>query len=1061
MKKRLLLLLVSIALIPLSLAAQNIAVNGNVKDAAGEPVIGATVKVVGQTNIGTATDTNGNFALTVPADAKELEVSFVGMIPQTLPIVKGKAISVVLKEDAELLDEVVMVGYGSVKKSDLTGSVGSVKSEAIASKGVTSVMESLQGQIAGVNISASSSRAGESLDIQIRGKSTLGSSTSPLYVIDGVVCDDMDFLNPMDIEKIDILKDASSTAIYGSRATNGVVQITTKRGEGAMKTTLSYDGYYGIKTVANMPEFMDGYEFMQYRFFRYLTSKYNSDGTTTWTMSDANYRNVWGASSIVTQNMYINDDYTDWIPLVTRNGSQQNHFVNVTGNAKNMTYRVAAGFQDEQGVMYDAYRRFNLKGALDHKISDKLATGFSANMAYSWRDNASQKSVNTGYMMAPIMPAYYWEGDNAGEPIPQPAKDAVVYPNGGGPTSTYNPILDRENTDDEYTTFTAMANLFLQYKPIKEVTLKTTFSPLYRNTQHGTFYTGQTETRRDKGTNQMEDETFKRFSWTWDTQANFEKSWGQHKLSVLGLFSAYQFERSTTDIKETNMPFDVQWYNWGAGTIESANSDWQKITMLSWVARINYSFADRYLLTVSSRWDGSSKFAEENRWGMFPSAAFAWRANQEEFLKEADWLSNLKLRLSYGLTGNNASIGAYDTQANADVKYYYNFGSTVANGYGYNMSNANLKWEKTSEFNVGVDFGFLNNRISGSIDYYYRDSRDLLMDMKTPIELGSSSGTLVDNVGRVSNEGIEVMLSTVNVATKDWRWVTNFTFAHNKNTIRELSSGVTEDIGNKWFVGQPIDVVYGYEMAGVVDAARAQEIFNDPNWKTKFYEGEMELVDQNNDGVIDAKDKVVQGHASPDWTGSFTSILTYKGFDFTVGLYASVGGKVYSPFMREFTRYGSRGTQHLKMDFYIPDGAPILAEPDVLETIDNGDGKSGFQNNENIIAKQQGTHYGEYPYPTSTNGNGQGSILGGVDNADNPLYFVDNTYVRIKNITFGYTFPKRILGNVGLRIYANILNPFTFTSYKGFDPEWAGSSVMDGRGGVSSRTYQFGVNLKF
>jgi TonB-linked SusC/RagA family outer membrane protein len=1026
---------------------QNRKVTGTIVDEIGESLIGVSVLAKG-TSIGTVTDLNGHFTLDVPDNAV-LVISYVGYKTQEVTVGSRSQLAITLESDTEELDEIVVVGYGVVRKADLTGSIGSANAEAISSRGATSLMESLQGQVAGVNISQSSSRAGDGFSIQIRGKSTMGSKSEPLYVIDGVVYDNMNFLNPMDIEKVDILKDASSTAIYGSRATNGVVMITTKKGdEHATKTTVSYDGYYGVKTTANIPDFMDGDQFLNWRFYRYLTSSMNTGtGMTTWDMSAANLRAFWCNDSEVVKGMYRDKRYTDWVDIVTRDGSQQNHFVNINGgNAKNMTYRIGLGYQNEDGIAYDAYERWNIKGAVDHKISDKVSAGISTNMATSIKRNGSKNSVLSGYRMTPAMPAYYWEGENAGQPIYQPGKDILIYPNEGGPTSNINPIFDRENSKDDTRAYDAMANLYLQFSPVKEVILKTTFSPMYSKRTRGVFYGALTQDRGNTS-NKAEKYNDEIFSYTWDTQANYTKTFGDHSLNALALFSVYQQKEQGDGITVVDMPFDVDWHNLGAGTVQSQSSYYRKISMLSYVARANYAYKGKYLLTVSSRWDGSSKFTKDERWGMFPSAALAWRISDEAFMQPATkWLSNLKVRASFGITGNNAGIGAYDTQALANVKYYYNFGSAVANGYGYEMTNALLTWEKTTELNLGIDFGFLNNRINGSIDVYNKDSEDLLMDMETPFELGSSTGQIVSNVGKVNNKGIEFQLNTLNVQTRDWRWETNFSFARNINKIVELNGAKEDLVGNKWFIGQPVDVVYGYKYLGICTREEAQAYAANPDMKTKFYEGEMKIFDRDGNGTIEAKDKMVLGHAAPTWTGSLTSNLSYKNIDFSVGIYTSQGGTVYSPFMGEFVDYSQRGMQRLNIDYYIPEGVATLA-PD------------------GSVTTQSATHYGAYPFPTNgTNGKGGGANWTGGGNEDRAQNFVDNSYVKVKNITLGYTFPKQWLSKLhvsNLRVYANLLNPFVFTDYEGFDPEWASAAVGDGSGGVSSRTYQFGVNLKF
>lgn len=1044
--------------------AQGRSVTGVVKDATGEGMIGVNILAKGTTN-GVITDLDGRFSLQGVDDKTILVISYIGYVAQEIPVGKQTSIHVVLKEDAQALDEVVVVGYGVQKKSDLTGSVGSVNSDNLVAKGSTSVMESLQGQVAGVDISQSSSRAGESFNISIRGKSSLAGG-SPLFVIDGVVCDHMDFLNPADIDKIDILKDASSTAIYGSRATNGVVMITTKQGssQDKGKAVISYDGYYGYKSVANMPEFMDGDEWTNYRFQRYTTMKsVDANGHPTYQMTDSEYNLFWAFDNKKLHEMYDTKGYYDWPALVTTDGQQQNHFINITGNAKDISYRVGLGYQKEDGVMGDKYERWNLKAALDHKINEHFSTGFSTNMSTSMKDYGSKNAVLNGFRANPYWVPYYWEGENKGELILQPAKDEAIYPNGGGFTSTLNPLVDKQNSKDETRSYDVMANLYLQYSPVSDLIFKTTFSPTYNKSRQGEFYGVNTEAQfaskhPDTGLpyNKAVITNISRFTYTWDTQANYMKTFGDHSLNALLLFSVYSSVTEGDAVTANDMPFDVDWYNTAsAGFLTNPDSYYRKMTMLSYVGRINYSYKGKYLATVSSRWDGSSKFQEGNKWGVFPSMALAWRISEEDAVKQAEWLSNLKLRASVGLTGNNANVGPYDTQALAGTKYWYNYGSTPGNGYGPNgIPNSALSWEKTTEFNLGIDFGFLKNRISGSVDWYHKVSRDLLMEQPTPLELGSSSGAIMNNVGKVQNMGVEAVLRTVNVETKNFRWETSFTFAMNKNKILELNGEKTDLVGSKWFIGQPIDVIYDYQYAGVCTADEAKAYYTDPAIKTKFMEGEMKIKDQQKPGeegygVIDENDLVVLGHQLPTWTGSITSNMYYKNFDFSFSIYTKQGGRVESPFMAEFTNYKDRGRSKLKMDYYIPAGTPVMNA--------NGNGY-------HLLETAQ---LGSYPYPTNTANNNYGGGLGwGTDKQTTYVgnSYVDNSFVKIKNITLGYTFPTAWLSKIHvshLRLYVNVINPFTFTSYKGFDPEWASAPLDDGTGGPSSRTYQVGVNLKF
>ena len=760
---------------------------------------------------------------------------------------------------------------------------------------------------------------------------------------------------------------------------------------------------------------------------------------------------------------FLNKSYQDWPDLVTTDGQQQNHYLNIAGNARNVSYRVGLGYQKEDGILADSYERWNLKAAVDHKINDMFKVGALVNLSTSMKDYGSKNSVLNGFRANPYWEPYYWEGEHKGELILQPAKDAAIFPNGNGFTSTLNPLVDRQNSKDETRAYNVMGNIYLQFTPIKDLILKTTFSPTYDRSKQGEFYAVNTESQYssknpDTGEkyNKATITNLDRFTYTWDTQANYMKTLGDHSINALALFSVYSSKTEGDAITANDMPFDVDWYNIGSAKfLSNAESYYKKITMLSYVLRLNYSYKGRYLATVSSRWDGSSKFQKENRWGAFPSMALAWRISEEDFMKKVDWVSNLKLRASVGLTGNNANVGPYDTQALAGTKYWYNFGSTPATGYGVNgITNTALTWEKTREFNVGLDFGFLNNRISGTIDWYNKVSRDLLMEQMTPLELGSSTGAMMNNVGKVKNTGLEIALTTTNVQTKNFFWSTTFSFSTNKNEILELNGGKEDLVANKWFIGQPIDVLYDYEYDGVCTAEEAKAYANNSAIKTKFIEGEMKIKDQQQPGedgygVIDENDLVVLGHALPTWSGSISSNMTYKNFDFSFSIYTKQGCKVDSPFMAEFTNYKDRGRNKLKMDYYIPAGTPVL----------NADGKGYTLTTE--------VHYGSYPYPTNTGSNNYGGGIGwGTDKqttyASNS--YADNSFWKVKNITLGYTFPKTWMSKLGvesLRLYVNVLNPFTFTDYKGFDPEWADAKLNDGTGGPSSRTYQVGVNLKF
>lgn len=1083
-------------------------VSGTVLDAKGEPIIGATINVDGKA--GAITDLDGNFTLDNVMPSSKVTVSYIGYKDQTLTVGNNSSLNVKLQEDNEQLDEVVVVGYGTMKKSDLTGAISSVGTEKLNAKGATSVVENLQGSVPGVNITQNSSRAGGGFDIEIRGKSTLGSNKTPLYVVDGIITDNIDFLNPQDIEKIDILKDASSTAIYGSRATNGVVIVTTKgalsEGSKSSKPVISYDGYYGITKAVRMPDFMDGSDFAQYRFFRYENVV---DGQGSETLGTYAAQNIWGITpgnyetAMLTRST-MDDSYikeviankteTNWRDLFLRTGAQQNHYISVSGNGGHVNYHFGAGYQNEKGIFKgDEMNRFNLKGAVDSKINKWLSAGINFNGAYTRNQTIDNTAISSAFRLNPFCRAY----DDEGNIIVNPgmAQNLGTEASNNQFTSTANPLLDLVNSNYNTKSYQFLANLYIQLRPIEDVTFKSTFSPSFFHRRTGQFEDVPTTAR---GTTESADNrayTYNRdkFQWTWDNQINYDHTWGDHKLGVMGLISASRFKQETYTNNVYGVPSQELWWHLDGATgatTELPTSGYTEWSMMSYAARVNYSYKDRYLFTGTIRWDGSSRFSQGNRWGSFPSAAFAWRITEEPFMaKTKDWLSNLKLRLSYGVTGNNYTQGSdYATYVVAKGgTEFYGFSDGTGNQVYYPSSivNKNLTWEKTSEFDLGLDFGFINGRISGSLDWYSRTSRDLLMGRQLAFEAGSNAN-VIDNIGKVRNNGFEASLTTVNIQNKDWNWTTSFNFSTNHNEILEVNGGKEDDIKNSWFIGESINALYNYTWSGIVNdktmTVPDTKIAKDKGFtpgdqvvsRDYYYacygwgEGMPIIDDLNGDGAIDQNDKKIIGKSNPSWTGSFNSSLSYKNWDFSFSLYTKQNYKVYSPFYKQYMNYGDRGMAHVNMDFYIPAGTLLSCDYDA-------DGKQINQ------VYQEETHYGKYPFPNNDPNTGAGSGVyafssnakDGADSMDNmgtangkgaPYQVVDASYWKVKNISLGYTFPKSLLAKTKvinyLRLYVNITNPFVFgTDYDGFDPEWAGASLSNG--GPSTTTYQFGASIKF
>ena len=1068
-------------------------VNGNVVDETGEPVIGATVLEKGTKNA-VITDFDGNFTIKTQG-GKVLTISYIGMIAQDVNVAGKTSVNVILREDANTLQDVVVVGYGTMKKNDLTGSVSSVNTEQLNAKGAPSVLANLQGSNPGVNITQTTGRGG-SYSIEIRGKSSINSKTTPLYVVDGVMCDDIDWLNPQDIERIDVLKDASSTAIYGSRATAGVVMVTTKSGttvnNKVSKPTISYDGYYGWSKTARMPEFMTGQQFYDFRFMKFLT--YAGNGSTATSQSSAHpvyqiggavleqclLREDVGSGNYVMKEMLANGSTTDWPDLVTQNGSQQNHFLAVSGGSDAINYHFGVGYNGQEGVYKgDKSNHINFKGSVDAKINKVITAGFSFNAARIQNEYANDAAIQSAFRMNPYMNPYDAEGNLNAKPGNYQAL---------GTCSSYqfsdepNPLLKMMSTSKERETWRLLGNVYLKFDIIKGLDFKTTFSPNYNyyrlgyfegyKDENGNFYDSSVEQNAANLTNNRS------FSWTWDNILNYNTTIAEdHNIGVMLLFSQEAANSEKTYIEGNDLMDLTDWWNMGTaqrsdgttGLTDGSSTSYGESSMTSYAARLNYGYKGRYMLTATIRRDGSSKFTKNNRWGTFPSAAAAWRISEEPFMEKVDWLSNLKLRFAYGVTGNNTGILNYDTQQTLSSPISYPFGDKYSTGYtASKIVNQDLKWETSTEYNLGVDFGFFGGRINGSIDVYQKTSKDLLFEVKLP--LVSGGGTMVTNVGSVRNTGVEVALTTVNIENKDWRWETTFTFAHNKNKVREINGTGDRLLGtgtmDNLFVGYSANNVYAYEWGGIVtdrdmivpDNVAAKNAGLTPGSTMKEYdyyykvygltEGQPWIVDQNGDGSIDPDDRAIQS-MDPKWTGSFTSNLSWKNWDFSFSLYAKVGYKVYSSFLTSnIGDLADRGRQKLNMDWYIPAGTLIDCD---------GVNADGTYINPKY---QETTHYGEYPFPN--NGGSSGGVGRQSGEWNQAKGVVNASFLKVKNITLGYTFDKNFLNKFGckhLRLYATVTNPFVITTFKGFDPEWGGAGVK--QDGPSTVNYQIGASIKF
>lgn len=964
---------------------QQVKATGTVSDALG-PVIGASVVEKGNAGNGVITDMDGRFSLSVKPGAT-LVISYIGYKSQEVQVVQGKAINVVLKEDNALLDEVVVVGYGSVKRSDVTGSVSSMDASNINAASQTNAVDAMQGKISGVNITRNAARPGGSYSIVVRGLSSINNSNSPLWVIDGIpttsdACD----LNPADIEKIDVLKDASATAIYGSRGANGVVIVTTKRGKEG-RFSISYDGYYGVRKASRLPDMMDGDEYVAFR-----TEMFKAQGKST-DRSNADFFTPEEWERIDRK------EYTDWIDLTMRNGQQYSNTLTASGGDANGTFSIGIGQLHEEGTVRDQnYDRYNMHLNVNRKFHQSWEAGGSLYFTYSVQDEGSYETLRSAFRLPQVAYPYDEEGN-------------LVYHAYRNDTTT-NPLLESSGDGEhrQNKRYRAFGNIYLQYAPIKGLTLKTQLAPqmLYKRT--GVYVGANAKNSNGQQANTTADYNQTMFwSYVWDNQLTFEKRFGQHNLnaSFVQSIQMEQWEYSNQSAK--SLPFNSLWYNLDAAGLSNATksaTEFEKRTLASYLARIQYSFKDRYLLTLSGRYDGSSRLSADNRWAFFPSAALAWRASEEEFLKRFHHLSNLKVRLSYGTTGNDA-VSIYGTQSGVSLKNYDFGGTTVAAYYKSGLANKNLSWEKTYEVNLGVDFGFFNSRINGAIDLYQRDAKDLIMKRNLPSTSGWTS--IWDNIGQVRNRGIELSLNTVNIQTKDFTWETDFTFSKNKNEIVELYGEKKDDVSNKWFIGQPVDVNYDYVFDGIWQTDEAEEAA-----KYGQTPGQVKVKDLDGNGVINSDDKQIIGQRSPKWIGSITNSFRFKDFDFSFYIYTQQGAQMQDAFMSAFMTFEGNYKQ-VDVDYW------TAANPS-----------------------------NKYPQP------------GNKGKYYDAMRYTSVSFVRVGSITLGYTLPKSLLRKANIqnvRFYVTTNNPFTFTSYKGFDPEWATQNTWGTATGYT--TYLVGTKIEF
>ncbi|GGZ30477.1 SusC/RagA family TonB-linked outer membrane protein [Echinicola pacifica] len=1010
------------ALVWSTIAMAQVKVTGEVYDDLNEPLPGANVLIKGTTN-GTITDLDGKFSLTVTDSNVTLSVSFIGFETQELTLGNSNHFKVKLQPSPSSLDEVVVIGYGSVKKRDLTGAVASVDTETLTEQKKTDIGQALQGRIAGVDVRTLSNKPGAPLSIDIRGNTVIKNGdasrdgisddpasdlSKPLYVVDGIFFEDINMLNPADIQQIDVLKDASATAIYGARGANGVVIITTKNGiEG--RSVFSYEGTFGIRSATNKPDFYDGDEYVEF-VDGVLRSTAWKGLFSTGVPTVEDYRNLTVdmgreiRSSNEEADNVANRRYTDWAEDYLHQGIQTSHNIGMSGGSDGLVYSGSISYLKDEGVMgIENYERYNISASLSKKVSEKFTAGLKTYLAYANREEGSRELFRSTLRLPPTVNERDPEGNVILIPDDQDQRFLNPYYDANGAWITNTKSLD------------VIANVYLQFKPANWVNIKTQFAPNMQSNRFGEFRGLYTKSSRNESerVQSIYNNSF-RTAYTWDNIVNFDFDLAEgHNLKTTLVSSIYynQFERGNIETRD----FDTDsylYYNTGAGLdVRSYHSNYVKSTLSSFASRVNYSISDRYLFTLTGRYDGSSKLAVDNKWAFFPSAAFAWIVSDENFIKNTKWINNLKLRLSYGESGNDSPVSPYSSLAflgGAD----YLFGNTHTNGVDVNgLPNYALTWERSKEFNIGVDMSMFQNRIRVGMDVYSKTTVDAILN-KTLSNI-TAYGSAVGNYGSVRNKGLEVTLNTINIQKNNFRWSSSLNFARNINQILELDGDLDQEpYGTHGVlkIGEAVDAVYAYEKIGIWQLEEADQAAVYGN-----FPGQYKYKDQNNDGFINQEDKVVLGSVSPKWIGGLNNSFSYKNFDLSVQIYTRQGTYGHSEFYSHFAPYQGDDAKFNKidLDYWTP---------------------------ENTDASYPALEYGH----------------------PGEWYYESFDFVKIGNIGLGYQVPTEALERLkmtSLRFTLDVQNPFTFTNYEGPDPETGLQNSYNG--GYMTKIILFGVKLTY
>ena len=990
------------------------------------PLPGVNVAVKG-TSRGTTTDAAGTYRINVPNGGTVLVFSSVGFISQEIAIGSRSSIDVTIIADTRSLNEVVVVGYGTQKKSQLTGAISSVSSKQITEMPITNLGQAMQGRVAGVDVAQSGSKPGSTPTIRIRGRRSFNAGNNPLYVVDGIPLTGdrnellgtrpFDFttggyedLNPNDIASMEILKDATSTAIYGARGANGVVLVTTKRGNNNGKTTISYDAYAGVTDPLDKVHLFSGPEFAEYVREAYRsTNEYNdANGKPVPTgvadaYADAHVAPL-GGDPAVAAGIAANRN-TDYQSLILRQGFQQNHSLGIQGGTEKTQFYISAGYFLDKGINPGLdYSRYSVRANIDHQINKVIKVGISSYMMYSVRNGANLNPYGFTLSQNPLGRPY----DDKGNIIFSPTNDALL-------TNPLAEIVPGAQVD-QIKKYRIFNSIYAEANIIEGLKYRVNFGPDFSVSRAGRFTGSQTNDRKGGDPTASNNNQFG-FNYTLENILTYNKTFGDHTLGITALQSIQRDNFEYSNLSVQGVPAETQQYNnvGNASLVLGVGSNLIQWTLNSFMGRVNYDYKDKYLVTATLRRDGSSRFGENTKYGNFPGIALAWNINNEDFLKDVSWLDQLKLRVSRGSVGNQGVV-PYQTQGLLS-RTVYAWNNTAA--YGYRPStigNPDLKWETSTSSNIGIDFSLWRGRVAGSIELYQTNTTDLLLSDQLPQSIGFNAVT--KNVGETRNRGIEISLTTVNVNSKSgFKWTTDYAFTKNNEAIVSLYNGAVDDLGNKWFIGKPLTAYFDYKKAGIWQTSEADV--------AKSYQsgvGQIKIQDTNNDGKITATDRVFLGSDIPNFSAGITNRFSYKGFDLSFFVYGRFGQTILSGFHRDNNQLAGR-YQQIKVDYWTPNN-PTNEFP-------------------------RPNHNQEFPVNNSA------------------LFYFDGTFVKVRNINFGYTFSSTLtqkLGMQSLRVFTSIQQPFIFSTYRskynGVDPETADGTINNNVT-PATRITTFGLNVKF